>query len=35
MPQHIQNKQFLKDVFLCSLASYGGPEAHYGSLAGN
>lgn len=30
MPQHIQNKQFLKDVFLCSLASYGGPEAHYG-----
>lgn len=30
MPQHIQNKQFLKDVFLCSLASYSGPEAHYG-----
>lgn len=21
---------FLKDVFLCALASYGGPEAHYG-----
>ena len=21
---------FLKDVFLCSLGSYGGPEAHYG-----
>lgn len=22
--------QFLKDVFLCALGSYGGPEAHYG-----
>lgn len=22
--------QFLKDVFLCSLGAYGGPEAHYG-----
>lgn len=21
---------FLKDVFICSLGSYGGPEAHYG-----
>ena len=23
-------RTFLKDVFLCSLGSYGGPEAHYG-----
>lgn len=23
-------KSFLKDVFICSLGSYGGPEAHYG-----
>lgn len=22
--------QFLKDVFICSLGAYGGPEAHYG-----
>lgn len=21
---------FLKDVFICSLGAYGGPEAHYG-----
>lgn len=26
----LSQKQFLKDVFLCALASYGGPEAHYG-----
>lgn len=26
----LSKKQFLKDVFLCALASYGGPEAHYG-----
>ena len=24
------NRSFLKDVFLCSLGSYGGPEAHIG-----
>ena len=23
-------RTFLKDVFICSLGSYGGPEAHYG-----
>ena len=23
-------KTFLKDVFICSLGAYGGPEAHYG-----
>ena len=23
-------RQFLKDVFICSLGAYGGPEAHYG-----
>ncbi len=23
-------KNFLKDVFICSLGAYGGPEAHYG-----
>ncbi|MDY0211264.1 MAG: chromate transporter [Acholeplasma sp.] len=23
-------RPFLKDVFFCSLGSYGGPEAHYG-----
>ena len=22
--------EFLKDVFICSLGAYGGPEAHYG-----
>lgn len=26
----VQWKTFLKDVFICSLGSYGGPEAHYG-----
>ena len=25
-----QWKSFLQDVFICSLGSYGGPEAHYG-----
>lgn len=30
MNQKPHHKQFLKDVFLCALASYGGPEAHYG-----
>ena len=24
------NKEFLKDVFICSLSAFGGPEAHYG-----
>ena len=23
---------FLKDVLICSLGAYGGPEAHYGVL---
>ena len=23
-------RKFLKDVFICSLGAYGGPEAHYG-----
>lgn len=23
-------RTFLKDVFICSLGAYGGPEAHYG-----
>lgn len=26
----ISTKTFLKDVFICSLGAYGGPEAHYG-----
>jgi len=26
----IQWCTFLKDVFICALGSYGGPEAHYG-----
>lgn len=26
----IQWRTFLKDVFICSLGAYGGPEAHYG-----
>jgi chromate transporter len=26
----IQTKDFLKDVFICSLGAYGGPEAHFG-----
>ncbi len=29
-PVKITRSQFLKDVFICSLAAYGGPEAHYG-----
>ena len=24
---------FLMDVFMCSLGSYGGPEAHYGVIS--
>ena len=28
--RRISRAAFLKDVFLCSLGSYGGPEAHYG-----
>lgn len=28
--QHIAWRTFLKDVFICSLGAYGGPEAHYG-----
>lgn len=29
--QHeVQWRTFLKDVFICSLGSYGGPEAHFG-----
>lgn len=26
----VQWRHFLKDVFVCSLGAYGGPEAHYG-----
>ena len=26
----VQWKGFLKDVLICSLGAYGGPEAHYG-----
>jgi len=26
----VQWRTFLKDVFICSLGAYGGPEAHYG-----
>lgn len=26
----VQRGTFLKDVFICSLGAYGGPEAHYG-----
>ena len=26
----VQWRSFLKDVFICSLGAYGGPEAHYG-----
>jgi chromate transporter len=26
----ISRKTFLKDVLICSLGAYGGPEAHYG-----
>ena len=28
--RRISRTAFLKDVFLCALGSYGGPEAHYG-----
>lgn len=28
--EHIRYKSFLKDVLICSLGTYGGPEAHYG-----
>lgn len=28
--EKIKWKTFLKDVFICSLGAYGGPEAHYG-----
>ncbi|HAX03649.1 MAG: chromate transporter [Tenericutes bacterium GWC2_34_14] len=28
--QHVSWKTFLKDVLICSLGAYGGPEAHYG-----
>ena len=28
--EHIRYKSFLKDVLICSLGAYGGPEAHYG-----
>ncbi|SET80056.1 chromate transporter [Natronincola peptidivorans] len=28
--RRIQWRGFLKDVFICSLGAYGGPEAHYG-----
>lgn len=26
----VRRSTFLKDVFVCSLGAYGGPEAHYG-----
>ena len=29
-PPKVDNKTFLKDVLICSLGAYGGPEAHYG-----
>lgn len=28
--EHTKYKSFLKDVLICSLGAYGGPEAHYG-----
>ena len=28
--QKFSNTQYLKDVFLCSLVAFGGPEAHLG-----
>jgi chromate transporter len=28
--QKVRWKTFLRDVFICSLGAYGGPEAHYG-----
>ena len=30
MSTNIKRSTFLKDVFICSLGAYGGPEAHYG-----
>ena len=30
MKGHVKWKSFLKDVLICSLGAYGGPEAHYG-----
>ncbi len=30
MNKLVSNQQFLKDVLICSLGAYGGPEAHYG-----
>ena len=24
--------EFLKDVFICSIGAYGGPEAHFGVI---
>lgn len=30
MEKRIKWSTFLKDVFICSLGAYGGPEAHYG-----
>lgn len=29
-PQSVHWRTFLKDVLICSLGAYGGPEAHYG-----
>ena len=28
--KNVNWSSFLKDVFICSLGAYGGPEAHYG-----
>ena len=30
---NVSYARFLKDVFICSLGAYGGPEAHYGIFA--
>ncbi len=30
MEKKVSYRTFLKDVFICSLGAYGGPEAHYG-----
>lgn len=30
MKQAIEKREFIKTVVICTLASYGGPEAHYG-----
>src|SRR5690625_5136301 len=29
-PKKVSRSTFLKDVFICSLGAFGGPEAHYG-----